>query len=142
MQSDVLSLHLRLGVGTIRHFFDNREGNWRRNVSRYCFWDLYWGRVGQLLVIFFLSPVIVPEVFAKVATWTIVSFISDVFERRTSTGSGVFALFGRDFEQILGHMVSLRIKTLSNTNLVASKHIKREKGSLLVDVCCSNTSLP
>ena len=66
MQSDVLSLHLRLGVGTIRHFFDNREGNWRRNVSRYCFWDLYWGRAGQLLVI-------VPEVFAKVATWTIVS---------------------------------------------------------------------
>ena len=90
---------------------------------------------------FFLSLVTVPEVFAKVATWTIVSFISDVFERRTSTGSRVFALFGRDFEQILGHMVSLRIKTLSNTNVVASKHIKREKGSLPVDVRGSKTSL-
>ena len=99
-----------------------------------CFWDLYSGRAGQLLVIFFLSPVIVPEVFAKVATPTILSFSSDVFERRTSTGSGVFALFGRDFEQILGHIVSLRINTLSNTNLVASNHIKRKKGSLRVDV--------
>ena len=134
MQSDVLSLYLRLGVGTIRHFFDNREGNWRRNVSRYCFWDLYWGHAGQLLVI-------VPEVFAKVATWTKVGFSSDVFERRTSTGSEVFALFSRDFEQILGHTVSLRIKTLSNTNSIASKHIKREKGSLLVDVRRSKTLL-
>ena len=31
--------------------------------------------------------------------------------------------------------------TLSNTNLVASRHIKREKGSLPVDVCRSETSL-
>ena len=44
-----------------------------------------------------------------------------------STGSGAFALFGRDFEKILGHIVSLRIKTLSNTNLVASKHIQRKR---------------
>ena len=32
-------------------------------------------------------------------------FSSDVFERRRSTGSGDFALFGRDFEQILGRTV-------------------------------------
>ena len=41
------------------------------------------------------------------------------------------------FEQI----VSIRIKTLGNTNMVASRPIKREKGSLPVDVRCSKTSL-
>lgn len=30
-----------------------REGNWSRNTSRTCLWDRYWGRVGQLLAIFF-----------------------------------------------------------------------------------------
>ena len=66
---------------------------------------------------------------------------SDVFERRTSTGGGPFALLSRDFEQNLGQIVSLRVQTLSNTNLVAPKHIKREKGSLPVDVRRSKTSL-
>ena len=72
---------------------------------------------------------------------TLGSLSSDVFERRASTGSGVFALFDRDFEQSYGKIVSLRIKTLSHTNLVASWHIKREKGSLPVDVRRSKTSL-
>ena len=62
------------------------------------------------------------------------SLSRDVFERRTSTGSGVFALFGCDFEQILGQIVSIRVKTLGYTNLAASRHIKREEGSLSVDV--------
>ena len=45
-----------------------------------------------------------------------------VFEQRTSTGSvDVFALLSRAFEQIFGLIVSIRVKTLSNTNLVASK---------------------
>ena len=57
----------------------------------------------------------------------------DVFERRTSTGSGFFLkLFVRDFEQILGQIDSIRVKTLSNTNLVALRHIKKEKCSLPV----------
>ena len=43
--------------------------------------------------------------------------------------------------QILRQIVSIRVKTLSNTNLVGSRHIKREKGSLPVDVCRSETSL-
>ena len=34
-----------------------------------------------------------------------------------------------------------RFLTLSNTNLVASRHIEREKVSLPVDVRCSKTSL-
>ena len=49
------------------------------------------------------------------------------FERRTSTGSRLFVPFGRDLEQLLGQIISIRVKTPSNTNLVASRHIKREK---------------
>jgi len=58
------------------------------------------------------------------------SLSSDLFERRTSTLIGLFAPLGRDFEQIFGRIVSIRIKTLG----VASRIIKREKGSLPVDV--------
>ena len=35
-------------------------------MSRNRFWDSYWGRTGQLLVNFSLTPVTVPEVFARV----------------------------------------------------------------------------
>ena len=38
-------------------------------------------------------------------------------------------------------IVSIRVKKLSNTNLVASKHTDREKASLPVDVRGSKTSL-
>ena len=38
-------------------------------------------------------------------------------------------------------IVSLRVQTLSNTNLVVSRHIKRENGPLAVDVRHSKTSL-
>ena len=55
--------------------------------------------------------------------------------------SGLFELSGRDFEQIIGQIVSIRVKKLSNTNLVASRYIKREKGLLPVDVRGSKTSL-
>ena len=47
----------------------------------------------------------------------------DAFERRTPTKSELFTLLGRDFEQILGQIVSKRVKTLSNTYLAASRHI-------------------
>ena len=40
-----------------------------------------------------------------------------------------------------GQIVSVRVKTLSNRNLVASRHINREKGSLPIDVRRSKTSL-
>ena len=36
-------------------------------------------------------------------------------------------------------IVSIRVKTISNTNLVASSNIKREKGSLTVN--CQSVSL-
>ena len=57
-----------------------------------------------------------------------------MFERRTSTESGLIALLSRDFKQIFRQMVSITVKTLSNTNLVASRQIKIEKTSLPVDV--------
>ena len=62
-------------------------------------------------------------------------------QRRMLTGSGLFALLSRGFEQIFGQIVSIRMKTLSNTNMVASRLIKREKGSLPVDVRRSKTAL-
>ena len=69
---------------------------------------------------------------------------ANVFERRTSTGKGVFALFGHDFEQILEQIVSFNVKTLSDTNLKESRHIKREKGWLLADIrrCLNSLVLP
>ena len=62
-------------------------------------------------------------------------------KRRSSTGSGLFALLSRDFEQILGQIVSLREKTLNNRNLVVPWHNKKEKDLLLVDERCSKRSL-
>ena len=58
-----------------------------------------------------------------------------------SDESGLFVPFDSKMEQILGQIVSIGVKTLSNTNLVASRHTKREKGSLPVDVRRSKTSL-
>ena len=55
------------------------------------------------------------------------SFSSDVFERRMSTGSWLTALLSRDFKQDLRQIFSLRVTTLSNTNLVALRHIKRDR---------------
>ena len=49
--------------------------------------------------------------------------------------SGLFAFLGLGFAQIFaGQIVSVRVKTLSNTNLVASRYIRREKASVLVDL--------
>ena len=70
----------------------------------------------------------------KIEIW---SLRSDVFERRTSTGSGFFVLLRHDFGQIF----SIRVKALSNTNLLASRHIIIEKGPLPVDARLSKTSL-
>ena len=69
------------------------------------------------------------------------SLSNGVFERRTSTGSRLFASFGSGLVETLGLIVFIREKTLSNTNLLASRHIKREKALLPVDVRHSKTSL-
>ena len=62
-------------------------------------------------------------------------------ERRTSTGCGLIPNLGRDVDQIFGQIIFMREKTLKNTNLVVSRHIKRENGSLPVDVHRSKTFL-
>ena len=68
------------------------------------------------------------------------SLSKDVFKRRTSTGSGRFANLRRDFDQFLDQIVSMIEKIFRNTNLVFSRHLRREKDSLPVDVrhltCC------
>ena len=46
-----------------------------------------------------------------------------------------------DFEQTFGQIVSIRVRTLSNTNLVVQRHIKRGKISLPVDARHSKTLL-
>ena len=49
--------------------------------------------------------------------------------------------FLHPLEQIFGQIVSyLRVKTLRNTDFVATRRIKREKGSLPIEVRRSKTS--
>ena len=81
------------------------------------------------------------SIFRIISTWN-----NDVFERRTSTGSGLFALLSRDFEQIWEQIVSLRTKTLNNTNLVVPRYIKKKKAcfwltSVAQERRCLNTLL-
>ena len=42
-----------------------REGDWRRNLSRSCFWDCYWKRASQLLANFFPVLSNIPKAFAN-----------------------------------------------------------------------------
>ena len=78
---------------------------------------------------------------SKVGFCTLESLSNSVFERRTSTGSGLFASLGSGLVQSLGQIVFIREKKLSNTNLLESRHIKEKKASLPVDVRRSKTSL-
>ena len=71
----------------------------------------------------------------------LVNLSKDVFERRTSTGSGLFSFLDRGFAQILGQLVSIIVKTLRNTNLGASRCFKMKKTSLPVDMRRSKTPL-
>ena len=48
-----------------------------------------------------------------------------VFARRTSTGSGLSSAFLSSVSApVFGLIISVRVEALSNTNLVASKHVK------------------
>ena len=62
------------------------------------------------------------------------SLSNSVFERRTSTESGLFASLGSGLVESLGLIVFIREKKLSNTNFLASRHMYSEKASLPVDV--------
>ena len=63
------------------------------------------------------------------------------FERRRSTESGIFAFLGVKFAQCFEQIVSIRVKKLGYTNLIASRQIKGAKASLPVDVRHAKTSL-
>ena len=75
--------------------------------------------------------------------WLVVlgSLRSNVSERRTSTGSGLFSFFDGGFAQIFSQIASITVKKLRNTNFISSRHVKRENTSLPVDVRRSKTSL-
>ena len=55
--------------------------------------------------------------------------------------SGLFPFLSSYFAYIFLQIVSIRVKTLRNTHLVASRRIERENASLPVDVRRSKTSL-
>ena len=69
------------------------------------------------------------------------SLSNNVFERRTSTGSGLFSFFDGAFAQIFSQIASIIVKKLKNTNFISSRHVKRENTSLPVNVRRSKTSL-
>ena len=71
--------------------------------------------------------------FAQVRAEGIQSLRNDVFERSKSTGRGLFAILGRDFDQLFGQIICMRVKTLRNTKLVASLpvDVRRSKPLLL-----------
>ena len=75
------------------------------------------------------------------AVQQLVNLSKDVFERRTSTGSGFFSFLDSGFAHFLGQLVSIIVKTLRNTNLGASRCFKMKKTSLPVDVRRSKTPL-
>ena len=62
-------------------------------------------------------------------------------EALTSTGSGVFSFLDGGFTQIFEQIVSIIVKTLKNTNLVASRSFKMKKTSLPVKVRSTKTPL-
>ena len=69
------------------------------------------------------------------------SLSNNVFERRRSTGSGLFSFFDGGFAQIFSQIASITVKKLRNTNFISSRYVKRENTSLLVDVRRSKTLL-
>ena len=53
-----------------------------------------------------------------------------------------FTFLSSGFAQIFSQIVSTSVKKLSNTNFMASRHIKRENSSLPLVVRLSKTPLP
>ena len=78
---------------------------------------------------------------AAIVDYRIGSLSNSVFERWTSTGSGLFASLGSSLVETLGYIIFIREKKVNNPNLYASRHIKMEKASLPVNVRRLKTSL-
>ena len=88
-----------------------------------------------------LEYLVLPFHLACEQAFLLVNLSRDVFERRTSTGSGLFSFLDSGFAHLLGQLVSIIVKTLRNTNLGASRCFKMKKTSLPVDVRRSKTPL-
>ena len=63
----------------------------------------------------------------------------DISER---TASRHFELLGNDFCKIFSQFVSIRVRIVRKTNLAASRHTKRDKTSLPIDVSCFALAQP
>ena len=66
---------------------------------------------------------------------------TEVFERRTSTGSGLFGILGSGFANIFGQVVSIRGQRHYEWRIWKSSKFKRVNASLQVDVHHSKTPL-
>ena len=89
----------------------------------------------------FLNSLFPNKILITIARFILGSLSNNVFERRTSTGSGFFSFFDGGFAQIFSQIASIKVKKLRNTNFISSRHVKRENTSLPVDVRRSKTSL-
>ena len=101
------------------------------------------GREARCLPVTTWAPHLTTEATQQIRFHTHIlgSLSSDVFEPRTSSESGLFALLNRQFEQMFRQILSIRVKLRSNAILVPWRYIKRGTGSLPVDVRRSRTSL-
>ena len=117
-----------------KHYSDYK---WQAKTS----WGAYYGFFHMRVIDYPHWLLSILSFFANERAWKLLleSLSKDIFEWRTSTGSGLFSFTGSGFAQIYGHIPSSRIKALSNTNLVASSHNIKEKASLPVDVSRSKT---
>ena len=55
-----------------------------------------------------------------------------VFERRSSTGSELFVMLGRDFEKIFYQIVSIRMKTMSYLSRARDLNLGKNTGCFAV----------
>ena len=79
------------------------------------------------------SPIMRATFYLYVNT-ELLSLKAKTFPSDATHSKCTFCTLRQRFCQIFGKIVSIRLKTHSNINLVASRHIEREKASFLVDV--------
>ena len=98
-------------------------------------WIWFYFAFGIFILFFIWATIFGTLLYIVIKSFILGSLSNKIFEWHRSTASDLFALSGCGFEQILGQIFSIRVKTLSNTNLIASRLNERGKCSLPVDVC-------
>ena len=66
-----------------------------------------------------VSPVVLETRTEIAITVSLGSLSNDVFERRTSTGSGLFSFFDSGFAKIFSQIAFITVKKLRNTNFIS-----------------------